>query len=153
MTSDRTMISVFKCPACNAALGTPERPTPDPLPPCPQCGWNPVKVRDRGGVGYLVPRAVVWSLFGAGTGFLTAHSPLLALFAVIGFGPVVLVPLAFTSRSGWFLLPLSYSVGFIATLLRFTDPTGAGVGWQFPVVAVLGSLLLAWLVGWLRHSR
>ena len=95
----------------------------------------------------------MWSLFGAATGFLTAHSLLLVLFAVIGFGPVVLVPLAFASRSGWFLLPLAYTVGFNATLLRFTDPTGAGVGWQFPVVAVSGSLLLAWLVGWLRHSR
>lgn len=102
----------------------------------------------------MVAGALMAGLLGVGAGWLVGHSLLLVLPALIVFGPMATVGAARFLPHGWFLYNLSYSAGFIAAILLLPDgQTLVGKGWYFPAYVSLGSLLLGWLVGWLKHSE
>jgi len=149
------MNAVFHCPSCNAPLGTLENPTPDPLPACRDCGWMPLPSATGPGskAGKLL-LAVVFAVVGWAAGLFTAHSLFFVIVALVVFGPATAFGIGRTSARGWFLFNLCYFSGFVAGILGVRDGETFGPnGWQLPVLVAVGSLLLGWLIGWLKHAE
>ncbi len=148
------MNAVFHCPRCNQPLGTPDDPRPDPLPPCANCGWARVLPDNpRLSLGYL-GTAGLFLLLGLGAGWVVGHSLLLVLVTFLAFGPMATVGIARMFSLGWFAFNLCYAAGLTVGMLTLNDGQTVSAGaWQFPVSVAVGSLLLGWLVGWLKHSE
>ncbi len=153
------MNAVFCCPRCNTALGTPDDPRPEPLPPCPQCGWTPIgngaDSAARKWAQILRPGlGLAMFAFGVVAGALTGHSLLLVLFPLIGFGVVVPVSLAVKFERGWQILPPVYLAGYVTGLTWLNDGQTATAA-ELPLNLKWAGLMLAvsWVAGWLKHSE
>ena len=148
------MNAVFCCPRCNTALGTPDNPRPEPLPPCSHCGWSRAAVPGRNWNLGLWLTAGMFALRGLGAGVFTAHSKVAVLFTLILCGPVATVGIARRFSEGWVPLTAAYTVGLAAGFVFLSDgETFTPGNLRFPLAAAAGSLLLGWLVGWLKHSE
>jgi hypothetical protein len=147
------MNAVFQCPRCNSPLGTPDDPKPEPLPPCPPCGWTRAARRSlQLDVGLWLTAGLFLAL-GLGAGWLTAHAKVAVLFALILFGPVATAGIARGFPEGWLLLNGVYAGGLMAGLTFWPDGETFSPGnLRFPLAFGVSSLLLGWFVGWLKHS-
>lgn len=97
--------------------------------------------------------AFLMLILGLGAGWIVGHSLLLVLFVLVAAGPLATVGIARLFPNGWLLFPAAYAAGLLLGMAFLNDGRTLSAGSRPLVLAVgLGSLLLAWLVGWLRHT-
>lgn len=84
---------------------------------------------------------------------MVGHSLLLVLVTLLACGPLATICIGRTFPLGWFAFNLCYVVGLLAGMSFLNDgETFSPDGWRLPVSVAVGSLLLGWFVGWLKHS-
>lgn len=154
------MNAVFQCPRCNTPLGTSDDPRPDPLPPCPNCGWGTAtasEARPSAKLGFVAAGLlllVVGGVAGALSGLM-----LFNILAWVAFGPVCTVGVAKMFPQGWLVMPVCYGAGFalgMGLVASRVGPMASGPDAVSAYLLALGiagfSVVLAWFIGWLRHT-